>query len=242
MSDMMTNIKEALKVVTVPLHEAGWPFVAGFAVVSVVLALIWEPLGFVGLVLTLWCVYFFRDPVRVTPQKKGLIVSPADGLVLKIAKHPLPPEIEPEDDKTGAEYTRISIFLSAFDVHIQRIPVDGAIVKIDYRPGKFVNASLDKASEDNERNAVLLKMDGGKYVGFVQIAGLIARRILCDLKEGDTVVTGARYGLIRFGSRVDVYLPAGVNPRICEGQRVIGGETVLADTRSRERARKGEIR
>lgn len=241
-TDLMTNVKEALKVVTVPLHPKGWPFVAGFAVASILLALLAEPLGVLGLVATLWCVYFFRDPQRVVPQRKGLIVSPADGLVLSITKHPLPPEIEPNEGKPGEKYTRISIFLSAFDVHIQRVPIDGTITKVDYRPGKFVNASLDKASEDNERNAVLVEAEGGKNIGFVQIAGLIARRILCDLKEGDSVTTGERYGLIRFGSRVDVYLPTGVNPLVCEGQRMIGGETVLADLKSRAAARKGEVR
>lgn len=239
----------ALKTVFIPLHPAGWPFVAGFAIVSILLALLWAPLGVIGLVLTCWCVFFFRNPVRVTPVRPGLIVSPADGIVSDIAKVPLPAEIEPPADKDDAlfsadEVTRISVFLNVFDVHVNRVPASGKITDVIYNPGKFLSANLDKASEENERSTVVMKLadhDNSSLV-FVQIAGLVARRILNDLKKEREVKTGEVYGIIRFGSRMDIYLPPKTNPLVVVGQRMIGGETVLADMKAREKQREGEAR
>lgn len=221
-----------------PLHRAGWPFVAAFAVATALLAWLWWPLGIVGLVLTLWCAWFFRDPPRVTPLRPGLVISPADGRVQAIVPAVPPAELGLGD---GARI-RVSIFLSLFDVHINRVPADGAIMRTAYRPGRFVNAALDKASEDNERMAVALRLPDGRELAFVQIAGLVARRIICTLKTGQTVRAGERFGLIRFGSRADIYLPAGVAPLVVVGQRAVGGETVLADLASAEPARLGEVR
>lgn len=209
-----------------PLHPAGIPFVAAFAVISLLLTMVWDDFLGIGLVLTLWCAYFFRDPARVTPTDTSLVISPADGMVSKIEQVTLPAEFDTDDTSL---YTRISIFLNVFDVHIQRLPADGIIKEVIYRPGKFLNACLDKASEDNERSSVLMETTGGQTIAFVQIAGLIARRIINDLKNGEKAVAGTRYGLIRFGSRVDIYLPSSVAPLVCVGQRMIGGETVLAD-------------
>lgn len=228
----------ALKTVIVPINRAGWPFVAGFAVVAAILATIAEPLGWIGLVLTLWCAYFFRDPDRVTPSRSGLLVSPADGLVQMITSAVPPPELGMGDTPR----TRISIFLNVFDVHINRVPADGIIEAVEYHPGKFLNASLDKASEDNERMAVSMRLPDGRELAFVQIAGLVARRIVCNLKPEQAVRAGERYGLIRFGSRTDIYLPEGVAPLVIVGQRAVGGETVLADLTSDESVRQGEVR
>lgn len=229
---------EALKTVLVPMHREGRRFVALFAAVTVVLFLISAPLGWVGVVLTAWCVYFFRDPTRHTPTRDGLIVSPGDGRVQAVVDAVPPAELE-----MGSETRpRISIFLNIFDVHVNRVPAEGVITKVHYHPGKFVNAALEKASEDNERQSVRMTTAEGKDIAFVQIAGLVARRIVCDLYEGREVKAGERYGLIRFGSRVDVYLDKGVAPLVVEGQRAIGGETVLADQRSDERRRSGEAR
>jgi phosphatidylserine decarboxylase len=229
---------DGLSTVLVPLHREGRRFVLIFAAVTAVLFLISPLLGWLGVILTSWCVYFFRDPTRLTPTRDGLIVSPADGRVQAIVDAVPPPELE-----MGSEARpRISIFLNIFDVHINRVPADGVITKVDYRPGKFVNAALDKASEDNERQAVRMTTAEGKDIAFVQIAGLVARRIVCDLYEGREVKAGERYGLIRFGSRLDIYLDKGVAPLVVEGQRALGGETVLADQRSDERQRTGEAR
>ena len=201
------------------------------------------PFFFLGIVLTGWCVYFFRDPKRVTPTRSGLVVSPADGRIVAIA------EVKPDEDiGLGNEVrTRISIFLNVFNVHVNRVPMDGKIVHLAYRPGKFVNASLDKASVDNERMALAMEIEGdhpcaGQRIGFVQIAGLIARRIVCEAELGETYKAGERYGIIRFGSRTDVYLPVGVKPLVSVGQHMLGGETVLADCLSTEEVRKGEAR
>mgnify|MGYP000473420212 CR=1 FL=1 len=228
--DLKNTIAQTLMT---PTNKAGWPFIIGFAIVSVLLAMVSSVLGAIGLVLTLWCVYFFRDPVRMVPVGDGWVVSPADGRVTDIAESvPLPKELraDPMDaqDDDG-DFTRISIFLSVFDVHVNRIPAAGTIKKIVYRPGLFLNAGSERASIENERCAALLDLKDGRELGFVQIAGLIARRILCDAKEGDVVNAGDRYGLIRFGSRMDIYLPKGVVPQVAVGQRMIGGETVLAD-------------
>ena len=231
---LMGTIKSAL----VPIHRAGWPFVAIFAVASAILGLLWQPLGWIGLVLTAWCAYFFRDPDRVTPTRPGLIVSPADGRVQMITQAVPPPELGAGDKPR----TRVSIFLNVFDVHVNRVPADGKIEEVEYHPGTFVNASLDKASEDNERAAALLRLADGRDIAIVQIAGLVARRIICDLKEGQEVRAGERFGLIRFGSRTDLYLPDGVAPLVVVGQRAIGGETVIADLEGTEAQRDGEVR
>jgi phosphatidylserine decarboxylase len=221
-----------------PIHPAGWIFIAIAGAATILLSWIWPPLGWVGAAATGWVAYFFRDPARVTPVRAGLIISPADGLVQPILRAVPPPELG-----MGSEpLTRISIFLNVFDVHINRVPADGEIVATNYRPGKFINAALDKASEDNERMSVRLRTEDGREIAFVQIAGLVARRIVCDLKPGQVVRAGARFGLIRFGSRADVYLPDGVAPLVVAGQRAIAGETVLADLVSGEPARIGEVR
>ena len=189
----------------------------------------WQFLGWVLAGLTLWVVSFFRDPVRTTPRGKNLVIAPADGLITMIAKVPPPPELRGSDGLTDPDYTRVSIFMSVFDVHINRAPIAGRVTRIAYVPGKFVNADLDKASEDNERQHLLIEGADGIRIGFTQIAGLVARRILAFVRQGDAVDAGQRIGLIRFGSRVDVYLPAGTAPKVLLGQRAIAGETVLAE-------------
>ena len=216
----------------VPIHREGWVFVGIFAVAAVILAWIWSPLGWIGAILTAWCAYFFRDPARTTPVREGLVVSPADGRVSQIVACVPPAEL----GLSETPLTRISIFMNVFDCHVNRAPVAGRVTRIVYRPGLFLNAELDKASEDNERNVLIIETVGGRY-GVVQIAGLIARRIVPFVREGDALATGDRFGLIRFGSRVDVYLPDGVLPLVGEGQRAIAGETVLADARSADPAR-----
>jgi phosphatidylserine decarboxylase len=195
-------------------------------------------LGIAGVVLTLWCVYFFRDPERITPVREGLIISPADGVVKMIDKAPPPKELNMGDK----DRWRICVFMNVFNVHVNRIPISGTVTALNYRPGKFLNASLDKASELNERQSLGLTLDGGKDVALVQIAGLVARRILCDVTEGREMKTGERFGMIRFGSRVDVYLPDGVKPMVAVGQTAIAGETVIADIQAKEPVRAGETR
>lgn len=218
-----------------PMHPEGRKFVAVFAAITVVLFLILPLLGWIGVGATIWCYYFFRDPVRVTPTRDGLIVSPADGVISLIEKAVPPAELGlPE-----RALTRVSVFMSVFNCHVNRAPVAGQIEVIAYRPGKFFNASLDKASSDNERNSLCIKMADGRSLAVVQIAGLVARRIVCFAAQGDTVHTGERFGLIRFGSRLDVYLPDGVDPLVSLGQTMIAGETVLADLASSEPARPG---
>ena len=195
-------------------------------------------LGIAGVVLTLWCVYFFRDPERITPVREGLIISPADGVGKMIDKAPPPKELNMGDK----DRWRICVFMNVFNVHVNRIPISGTVTALNYRPGKFLNASLDKASELNERQSLGLTLDGGKDIAFVQIAGLVARRILCDVTEGKEMKTGERFGMIRFGSRVDVYLPDGVKPMVAVGQTAIAGETVIADIQAKEPVRAGETR
>ena len=238
MRDRDAGWLETLKVVFIPVHREGLPFIGLFAVVSLGLGLIYGPLGWIGAVATAWCIYFFRDPDRVTPDREGLVVSPADGIVSAIEEASPPPELDLGD----SPLTRISIFLNVFDVHVNRVPADGLVKTAIYHPGTFVNASLDKASEDNERMAVTLELPDGRALVFVQIAGLVARRIKCDLEEGQRVQAGERYGIIRFGSRADVYLPDGVAPLVIVGQRMVGGETVLADLAGTEPARHGTTR
>lgn len=235
MSNQDNHLLETIKSVMVPIHPAGWMFVAIFAIVSLILSLISSSFIFIGLIATAWCVYFFRDPQRITPLREGLIVSPADGVVQKIVKCVPPAEL----DLGVAERTRISIFLNVFNVHVNRIPIEGSISKLHYHEGAFFNAALDKASEENERQSIKITTPEDLTIGVVQIAGLVARRILCDLKEGQSVKTGEKFGIIRFGSRVDVYLPADVNPLVIVGQVAVGGETVLADLKSNEIERVG---
>lgn len=220
------------------IHSDGWKFVGIFAFITLILSIFSGFLGYVGVVLTAWCFYFFRNPERVTPTQKGLIISPADGKVVGV-KEVVPPK---EFDMGTEPMLRISIFLNVFDVHINRIPVDGVIKKIIYHPGRFFNASLDKASEHNERQSLIITTEEGTDIACVQIAGLIARRIRCDVTEGESIKAGFRYGLIRFGSRADVYLPRHVAPLVIEGQRMVAGETVLADLHGKGEARTGEYR
>lgn len=217
------------------IHPQGLPWIISFAVVSLLFGSLWEAFGWVGLVLTLWCTYFFRDPDRVTVEGDNWVVSPADGLVQKITEAAPPPELEMGDEPL----TRISIFLNVFNVHVNRVPCSGKITRLYYHPGKFFNAELDKASIHNERQNVVMETKDGREVVFVQIAGLIARRIKCYLNEEQEVTGGERFGIIRFGSRMDVYLPKGVNPLVVEGQLAVGGETILADLRSDEAQRTG---
>ena len=224
--------------VIVPIHRAGWPFIGIALVAAVVLGLLWGPLFWLGLLAAAYCAYFFRDPPRVTPTRVGLVIAPADGLVHPIVRAVPPPEFELGD----APLTRVSIFLNIFNVHINRVPIDGTVTALSYRPGKFVNAALDKASEDNERMAIKVTTYDGVDLGFVQIAGLVARRIVCNLKADQPVRAGQVFGLIRFGSRMDVYLPEGVAPLVAPYQTAVAGETVIADLQSDEAARQGEER
>ena len=233
------DLLDTIKRIFVPIHPAGFPFIGIFAFVTLIFFwLFGNFMGWLGVVLTLWCVYFFRDPARHTPTREGLIVAPGDGVIEMITEVPAPKELGMDP----LPRTRISIFLSVVDVHIQRMPADGTVTKTFYFAGKFFNAALEKASEENERQLVRLQLPNGQDLAVVQIAGLIARRIICNAREGDVVRAGQRYGLIRFGSRVDVYLPAGVNPLCAVGQRTLGGETILADLRATETARATEIR
>ncbi len=217
---------ETIKKFIHPIHKEGYIFVAIFFIASLILYSIWCVLGVIGFILSAWCVYFFRDPVRYVPQNDGLVVSPADGTVVLIQKAKLPADLESDDDE---EKTRVSIFLSVIDVHVNRMPVAGVVEKVKYHEGKFLSAETDKASDDNERNSLLIKTEDGKNYGVVQIAGLIARRIVCDAKEGREYARGERFGIIRFGSRVDLYLPSGLVPKVAIGQKVLGGETIIAE-------------
>ena len=210
-----------------PMHPEGRRFVALFAALTLGLFLLWEPLGWIGLGLTVWCYYFFRDPERVTPARPGVIVSPADGIVSLIEPAVPPAELGLPD----APLTRVSVFMSVFNCHVNRAPVAGVVKTVAYRPGKFLNASLDKASADNERNGIVIGMEDGRDLAVVQIAGLVARRIVCFVRAGDSLARGERFGLIRFGSRLDVYLPEGVTPLGRVGQTMVAGETVIAETR-----------
>jgi phosphatidylserine decarboxylase len=207
-----------------PIHPQGYPFVGGFALASLILFFLWTPLGWIGTLATVWCAYFFRDPVRVTPLREGLVVAPADGRISLVVNGVPPKELGLSD----RPLPRISIFMSVFDCHVNRTPVSGRIERMVYRAGKFISADLDKASEDNERNAFIITTARAR-IGVVQIAGLVARRIVPFVQEGQAVAAGDRIGMIRFGSRVDVYLPEGGRALVAEGQSAIAGETVLAD-------------
>lgn len=223
------SLVDSVRKVIVPIHKEGYVFIAIALVATIVLANLWSPFGWLGAIITIWVCYFFRDPIRITPQREGLVISPADGRISQVASAVPPPEL----NLPAEPMTRISIFMNVFDCHVNRAPVSGRITKMAYTPGLFLNAELDKASEDNERNALAIETPAGT-VGVVQIAGLIARRIVPFVKEGDAIAAGERFGLIRFGSRVDVYLPTSVIPLVGEGQTAIAGETVLADVSASE--------
>ncbi len=230
------NIVTSITTSLAPVHREGYPFVLGAAAITLVLFLVgWNPAAWVGVVFTLWCAYFFRDPERVTPLRKGLVISPADGRISSISTVIPPPEL----DLPREPHVRISVFMNVFDVHVNRSPLEARLTRIAYVPGAFLNAELDKASEDNERQALTLELYDGTRIGVVQIAGLIARRIVKFVDEGERLNVGQRFGLIRFGSRVDVFLPTSVKPLACLGQRAIAGETVLADLTSTEAQREG---
>ena len=217
-------ILNSIRTQFVPINRQGYPFIGGFALLSLILFWLWPPLGWLGLIVTLWCVYFFRDPVRVSPAREGVVVAPADGRISQITNAIPPRELELSD----RALPRVSIFMSVFDCHVNRSPVSGHIVRMVYRAGAFISADLDKASEDNERNALLIETAAGRF-GVVQIAGLVARRIVPFVKEGETIAAGQRIGMIRFGSRVDVYLPEDTVPLVAVGQTALAGETVIAD-------------
>jgi phosphatidylserine decarboxylase len=224
-----------LRRVLAPLHPDGFKFVAAGVVATLLLFLLWAPAGWAAAVVTLWMVYFFRDPWRVTPTRPGLLLSPADGLVVSIAAATPPSELAMGD----MAVVRVSIFLNIFDVHVTRAPVGGRVAAMHYTKGRFVNASLDKASEDNERLAIRIAPPEGPDIAFVLVAGLVARRIVCNLYDGQQVASGQRVGIIRFGSRVDIYCPPPYVPMVVAGQRMVGGETVLADRLAEEPPRQG---
>ena len=231
-SDFFSKIKlllkdtEQLKKLFPAINAAGYPFIALFFFIALLLSLISDFLGWIGFILSLWCVYFFRDPERVTPGIENIIVSPADGKIVKVDLANSPENLK---DKQTIQMMKISIFMNVFNVHVNRIPVTGKVVWLKYIPGTFLNASLDKSSENNERMIAKIELDKNSFIYVVQIAGLVARRIKCDLTENQSVNVGERYGIIRFGSRLDVYLPKDFNVKVNEGQMAISGETILAD-------------
>ena len=225
----IVNQLEDLKNFFPPINTAGYPFIILFALFALILSLISDFLGWIGFILTLWCVYFFRDPERVIPEKKNIIISPADGKILFAGPSKAPENLS---DNKQQDLNKVSIFMNIFNVHVNRIPISGKVIWLKYVPGTFLNASLDKSSEDNERMIVKIEVSKGIFIYVVQIAGLIARRIKCDLTENESVTIGQRYGLIRFGSRVDVYFPKDFNILVNKGQTSISGETILADSNS----------
>lgn len=219
------TLSDTMRLVLAPPHPAGHPFLLGGAAALVVGLFVWPPLAWLAVLFVGFCLYFFRDPERVPPARAGLVIAAADGRVVSVR-----PVVPPAVLGLGSEPCwRVATFLSVLNVHVNRVPAEGVVTRVAYHQGRFVNAALDKASEDNERNALAIRLPDGRHVAVVQIAGLIARRILCDLREGDAAAVGRRFGIIRFGSRTDVYLPPGVLPLVQEGQTMIGGETVLAD-------------
>jgi phosphatidylserine decarboxylase len=242
----MEKITDMLKLFArwfvVPVHNEGWVFIIGGILSTILFYWMSDTLGFIAMVITIWMVYFFRNPERVIPSREGLIVAPADGVVESVRKCVAPSELELGEE----ELTRISIVLSIFDVHVNRIPIHGKVAKLHYIAGKTFSLSMNKNSDDNERQLIKLTLPKGekekieKAIGMVMIAGLLNNRIICDLVDHQDVKTGERFGIIRFGSRVDIFLPKGVNPLVIEGQRAVGGETVLGDLKSREAARTGE--
>jgi len=226
------SIYDSIRSQLVPITPEGYPFIGAFALASLVLFWLWSPLGWLGTLATIWCAYFFRDPPRVTPVRDGLVVAPADGRISQVTSAVPPTDL----DLGNTPLPRISIFMSVFDCHVNRSPVAGKVEKIVYHTGKFLNADLDKASVDNERNGLVIATAGAR-VAVVQIAGLVARRIVCFVRSGQSIGTGERFGMIRFGSRLDVYLPEGTPPLVAVGQTSIAGETVLADLRAGDAGR-----
>lgn len=221
----MHDFLDALKLVTFPIHKEGYKFIFIFAMVTVLLAFMSNTLGLIGVVLTLWCIFFFRDPERVTPIDETAIISPADGVVTRVDYG-----VEAPDDLGYGKqkFNKISVFLNVFNVHVNRVPVGGTVTKVNYKPGKFLSANAEEASDENERNSVVVKTENGTEILFVQVSGLVARRIISELTEGQKVVAGERYGIIRFGSRADIYLPENVAIKCLVGQTMIGGETIIA--------------
>ena len=225
------NIIDSIKTsIITPIHPAGIPFIAIFLVFTIIIGWLWSPLFFVGLVLTVWCVYFFRNPERFTPvlsgtNKNNLIISPADGKVIEISK------VTPDEELglPDGNWTRVCVFMNVFDVHVNRSPMSGQITYKNYIPGAFLNASMDKASSDNERLILGMDTENGKKIAFVQIAGLVARRIICDVDIGSHLKSGDIFGIIRFGSRVDIYFPSEASTKVLVGQKMIAGETIIAD-------------
>lgn len=217
------SLINTIKKTIVPVHKEGWPFVAAFFVAAIILGWLWDPLFWIGLILTAWCAYFFRDPMRVTQVNDDFVISPADGRVSFIGNVVPPAELDLGDQPME----RVSVFMNVFNCHVNRSPVRGTIKKVVYKKGSFLNAELDKASTDNERNSLVIGTDHGD-LAVVQIAGLVARRIVCWSEEGDQMATGERFGLIRFGSRLDIYLPKGATPSVALGQTAIAGETIIA--------------
>jgi phosphatidylserine decarboxylase len=221
----MNDLLDALKLVTFPIHKEGYKFIFIFAIATAILALLSNFLGLIGLVATLWCIFFFRDPERFVPLEDNAIISPADGVVTRVEYGAEAPE---ELGYGKTKFNKISIFLNVFNVHVNRVPLSGEVTKIIYRPGKFLSANAEDASVENERNSVVVKNSNGTEIIFVQVAGLVARRIISDLKEGQEVVAGQRYGIIRFGSRADLYFPENVEIKSLLGQTMVGGETIIA--------------
>jgi len=221
----MQDFFDALKLLSFPIHREGYKFIFIFAIATAILSLFGKTLGLVGLVATIWCIFFFRNPVRTTPIEEKIIVSPADGRVTKVEYGVEAPSDLGFKDK---KWNKLSIFLNVFNVHVNRVPISGKITKINYRSGKFLSANVDEASTENERNSVVIKDSSDNDIVFVQVAGLVARRIVCDLKEGQEVKIGSEYGIIRFGSRLDVYFPENIEIKALVGQTMIGGETIIA--------------
>ncbi len=221
----MNNFIDLLKMVSFPIHKEGYKFILIFGLATILLALLSDTIGLIGLVLTLWCIFFFRDPERVIPVEENVLVSPADGVVTRVDYGIEAPE---ELGWSGKKVNKISIFLNVFNVHVNRAPIAGTITKVIYTPGKFLSANLDEASVENERNLAVVKTANGVEIAFAQVAGLVARRIVSDLKEGQSIKTGDRYGIIRFGSRADIYLPENIKIKVLIGQTMIGGESIIA--------------
>lgn len=222
-SHFFTSLGTAL----VPLHKDGFKFVLIFAIIAILLAMMNSTLGMIGLILTIWCAFFFRDPERFTPVGENLVISPADGIVSDVEMSATPPS-ELNLSKTEI-WTKVSVFLNVFNVHVNRVPISGKITQLHYNSGKFLSANLKESSFENERQSAIVKTKNGDDVVFVQVAGFIARRIVCDLKEGQEVTAGERYGIIRFGSRADVYLPSKAKIKVLKGQTMVGGETIIAE-------------
>lgn len=233
-ASVCSSLKQTL---SVPIHREGWPFIIGGLIVALLLGFAWEGFAVIGLLFSLSCVFFFRDPVRTVPQRDGLLVAPADGRIIAIEEDVSWPDELTDAPRDGVRPTRISIFLSVLDVHVIRSPIAATVRQIVHRPGAFVNASLDKASEDNERVSVLLTLPTGEQIGCVLIAGLIARRIVPNIVAGQQVATGERIGVIRFGSRVDLYVPSNLVPFVGVGQRTVGAETQMGDLKLKDKVK-----